>query len=625
MIASPDAVVFGPGLAETDGYRDCSSAFCLTRARRPSSMAVALNLLARSDGWSGRPAPGLVLTPHPGEFARLTGARGSERPTSAALGAMRGCRPSASARSSCSRGANRRRGAGWAVGRLAVRQSPRSRPPAVATCSPGDRLAHGAGRRALRRGPARRLSARPRRRAAVERLGDAGRPRPPSIAARAAGNAARAGAALAAERSTSASRAAGLPPLPRGVWLEIDEAALTGNLRCRARARRARAWRSTRWSRPTPTGMASSRWPRVFEAAGADRLCVASLDEAFAAARRGRAASDPVLFPIPAAEVARAAQARFEIVAAEAYVDRGKTSRRGAPRRRAPEDVELKVHLEVETGLVARRFRSARGVELARLNDRRHAARDAGGPLVAPRQPGEYDRITRPRTTRSSAATAAIQRGRPARARRATCRRPAGCSPSARADCTKACGRACALYGLLPDDLPIGGARARRLRTAAAGDGAQVPAAAQSRRLPRARPSATAVAGRPTVNRVIATLPVGYGDGWCALTRPGAEALVRGRRVPLVGTVAMDAVDGRRDRRAGRRARRRVRPDRERRGRIVTQTNWRDAAPPFRGKSSLPWHTGYPGCTMPARYFWAFGHWNGEARINDVGLVGRGF
>jgi len=40
----------------------------------------------------------------------------------------------------------------------------------------------------------------------------------------------------------------------------------------------------------------------------------------------------------------------------------------------------------------------------------------------------------------------------------------------------------------------------------------------------------------------IATLPLGYGDGWTRSLSNRAEALVRGRRVPLVGTVAMDAV-----------------------------------------------------------------------------------
>jgi alanine racemase len=40
----------------------------------------------------------------------------------------------------------------------------------------------------------------------------------------------------------------------------------------------------------------------------------------------------------------------------------------------------------------------------------------------------------------------------------------------------------------------------------------------------------------------IATLPLGYGDGYPRALSNRAEALVRGRRVPLVGNVAMDAV-----------------------------------------------------------------------------------
>jgi alanine racemase len=41
---------------------------------------------------------------------------------------------------------------------------------------------------------------------------------------------------------------------------------------------------------------------------------------------------------------------------------------------------------------------------------------------------------------------------------------------------------------------------------------------------------------------VIATLPIGYADGWARAYWPGAEALVCGRRVPLVGRVSMDSV-----------------------------------------------------------------------------------
>jgi alanine racemase len=45
--------------------------------------------------------------------------------------------------------------------------------------------------------------------------------------------------------------------------------------------------------------------------------------------------------------------------------------------------------------------------------------------------------------------------------------------------------------------------------------------------------------GRPSR---IATLPLGYGDGWPRSLSNRAEAIVRGRRVPLVGNVAMDAI-----------------------------------------------------------------------------------
>jgi alanine racemase len=40
----------------------------------------------------------------------------------------------------------------------------------------------------------------------------------------------------------------------------------------------------------------------------------------------------------------------------------------------------------------------------------------------------------------------------------------------------------------------------------------------------------------------IATLPLGYGDGWSRALSNRASALVRGTRVSLVGNVSMDAV-----------------------------------------------------------------------------------
>ena len=40
----------------------------------------------------------------------------------------------------------------------------------------------------------------------------------------------------------------------------------------------------------------------------------------------------------------------------------------------------------------------------------------------------------------------------------------------------------------------------------------------------------------------IATVPIGYGDGWRRGLTNNADVLVRGRRLPLVGTVSMDNV-----------------------------------------------------------------------------------
>jgi alanine racemase len=41
---------------------------------------------------------------------------------------------------------------------------------------------------------------------------------------------------------------------------------------------------------------------------------------------------------------------------------------------------------------------------------------------------------------------------------------------------------------------------------------------------------------------VIATLPIGYGDGWRRAFSDNAEVLIGGRRCPLVGRVSMDNV-----------------------------------------------------------------------------------
>jgi alanine racemase len=97
------------------------------------------------------------------------------------------------------------------------------------------------------------------------------------------------------------------------------------------------------------------------------------------------------------------------------------------------------------------------------------------------------------------------------------------------------------IYGLVPDDMvdspaakghaaglrPVMSLRARPVRVAdlPAGWGVSYGPTFETQRPSR-----------------IATLPLGYADGWPRALTNRAEALVRGIRVPLVGTVAMDAI-----------------------------------------------------------------------------------
>jgi alanine racemase len=97
------------------------------------------------------------------------------------------------------------------------------------------------------------------------------------------------------------------------------------------------------------------------------------------------------------------------------------------------------------------------------------------------------------------------------------------------------------LYGVLPDTLPI----APSMRAAAAALRPAMSLVARPLRIEDVAPGeAVGYGGRWRAERAsrIATLPVGYGDGWSYGSAGRTFALVRGRRVPLVGSVAMDAV-----------------------------------------------------------------------------------
>jgi alanine racemase len=97
------------------------------------------------------------------------------------------------------------------------------------------------------------------------------------------------------------------------------------------------------------------------------------------------------------------------------------------------------------------------------------------------------------------------------------------------------------IYGLVPDELAAVDVPAEVL-------GAFRPVMALYARPVRVRdlPEGWGISYGPTFRTTrpsrIATLPLGYGDGWSRLLSNRAAAIVRGIRVPLVGNVAMDAI-----------------------------------------------------------------------------------
>lgn len=320
--------------------------------------------------------------------------------------------------------------------------------------------------------------------------------------------------------------AAGLPPLPRSAWLEIDTGALAANLRAvRSLAGGAAV---TAVVKADGYGHGAEVAARTFLDAGADSVAVAAIDEAFRLREAGIESRIVVLFRVARADLAQAAEAGIEVVASDAD---SLTAIEASARTEGPRP--LAVHLEIETGLSRAGFRpdaaGGTAARLAALPGARlrsvwsHLATPEDGAAVA----GQLERFTSAVAAieaagvavpeRHLSATGGILVGAPAYERI----RP-GLS----------------LYGAAPD-LPCTGdaqAVAASLRPAMA-------LRAQAIRVERLRAGETVgYGGTWTADReaIMATLPVGYGDGWARAYAPG-EVLVRGRRAPIVGTIAMDA------------------------------------------------------------------------------------
>ena len=336
---------------------------------------------------------------------------------------------------------------------------------------------------------------------------------------------------IAAEGSIEARlAAAGLPPLPRLAWLEIDLGALVENLAV------LRTLAGEVPIHPVVKGDAYGHGAvpvsRALADAGADGLSVATMDEALELREAGLAVPIRVLYPIPPAMAVEAMRERIAVAVGDPETADGLLS--AAATADVDDRRELLVEIEVETGLgrggtlppevaaLVERIDSAPRARLVGMWTHLQASEDLG---ITAGQLHRFDEASRSVASagrelpdRHVAASGGVLRG-------------VGGFDGIRPGLS--------VYGILPDELDgtavVAGAHVRAVMSLHARPARVVD-------LPAGHgisygPSFTTA--RPSR---IATLPLGYGDGFARANANRAHALVRGERVPHVGNVTMDAV-----------------------------------------------------------------------------------
>jgi len=336
------------------------------------------------------------------------------------------------------------------------------------------------------------------------------------------------------------------PPLPRSAWLDIDLEALVGNVRV-IEGLLPPGVRIQAVVKADAYGHGAVAVARALVEAGIDDLGVATFDEALELRLAGLRVPILVLFPIPAELAPTARELGLSIsvgdaehlartLAALAEAERSSGANAGS-HLGAAATPPLAVQVEVETGL-GRGGELPEGlVELVRAIEACPLARPAG--LWSHHQMAGDPDITARQQARfgeASALLAAAGAVLPARHLAAS-----GAVLTGQPGDCNAVRLGLSLYGIVPDGLtpqaaaaasvaslrPVMALRARPVRVAWLAPGTGVsygPSFVTSRR------------------SLIATLPVGYADGYQRSFSNRGHVLVRGFRAPQVGTVAMDAI-----------------------------------------------------------------------------------
>jgi alanine racemase len=326
-----------------------------------------------------------------------------------------------------------------------------------------------------------------------------------------------------------------LPPLPKTAWLEIDLDAVVSNVRL-LRSTLPPDVQVEPVVKADAYGHGAVAIARALIADGSLSLSVATFDEALELRQAGVEVPILILFPIPAELAPDALRHRLSITAGDRdLLGRTLAALEAAPVGHGGE--RLPVHLEVETGLGRGGVQPEEAAAVAAAIEACPLARLAG--LWSHLQSGGEADITARQDARFGVAAGLLEAAGvtlPMRHFAAS-----GGLLAATAGSYHRVRAGIAIYGMVPDGL------------IAAPENEAVVAALRPAMALKARPvrvawleAGTGVSYGPSFvtqrRSCIATLPLGYADGYPRGLSNKAQVLVRGLRAPQVGTVAMDAI-----------------------------------------------------------------------------------
>jgi alanine racemase len=318
-------------------------------------------------------------------------------------------------------------------------------------------------------------------------------------------------------------------------WIEVDLAALAHNAAVLRRATPPEAWLGV-LVKAHGYGHGREMAARAALAGGADQLIVATLEEGLGLRAAGIAAPILVVYPVLPDGIPDAVEAGLELTVGGTDGVAPPLAAWARYRERLP-DQALRVHVEVDSGMGRGGVAPEDLVEVVRRLEAepRTSLAAAWSHLADGRDPGR-SRTQAERFESAFAGLAAAGRRVPKRHLVATEGLFAQTAPA-----YEMVRIGLAFYGELGLDMEAAPAKAElaaELR----------PAMTVKARAVRLESIATGASvgygGEWTSERPsrIATLPIGYADGWPRSSWPGGSVLVRGRRARMVGRVSMDSM-----------------------------------------------------------------------------------